>query len=614
MTRKFHLLAPFIVLVLLASACSLGGTPRTLTDALPSATAAPAVTLSVQADTSVPFNTVGQTVQYKYNVANTGGVSLTGLFTFTGAIVACPDVKTIGNLNTDLDPGESVICSSTYTVTQADLDRGFITSVTSVNVSGTVSNQATTTVATVPAKLLTLTKTANPTAYDRAGLMITYTYVIKNSGSQSLGPGQFTVTDAGLAAPLNCGDANLTLAPNATVTCTGTYLTTQADMGLTAIATNATASGGGAEPSQPASAPVMKGAVSATTPIPAVNLTPGATIQHTVVSGEWLWQIARCYGVDPTKLIQANPQLTNPAEISPNIVITVPNIGSAGTPYGPPCVVSYVVQSGDTWNSIAQKYNADAGLLQLVNPGALTPGSTIKIPRNSAGANISVTPITPVPTIATTVDATRINFNPDGTAAIQNGTAASSAQPVRYVFSASQGQVLNLKVGAAANSVSVAVYAPNGSIVKPDDISPIWSGPLPSSGEYRIEIFNALETGNAPFTLDVNLLGKCVDATRTVLQIGITHFNICGQLDASGKLKVVMIHISSDSGAVKQDLAMPIDTLTPLTDQTSFIVEDLNGDTNDDFRILNSPAAGSPVYLHFLYNPTTKKFEYNGIH
>lgn len=608
MFRKFRFLTPFIVIALLASACNLG-TQRTLTDALPSATAAPAVTLSVQADTSVPFNTVGQIVQYKYNVANTGGVSLPGLFTFTGAIVACPDVRTIGNQNTNLDPGEAVICSSTTTITQTDLDRGFITSVTSVTVSGTVSNQVTTTVTTVPGKLLTLTKNANPTTYDRAGLTITYTYVIKNSGSQSLGPAQFTVTDAGIPTPINCGDANTTLATNATVTCTGTYVTTQADMGLIAIATNATASGGGAGPSQPAGATVTKGAAPLT-PVTPSNLTPGSTIQHKVIAGEWLWQIARCYGVDPQKLILANPQLPNPAQISPDTFITVPNIGSAGTIYGPPCVVTHVVQTGDTWNSIALKYNADEGLLQMVNPGGLTVGRTIKVPRNSKGAFVSVTA---VPTTAT---ATRINFNPDGTTAGQNGTAPAGTLPVRYVFTATQGQVLNLKLTAAANSASIAVYAPDGSTVKPSDISPIWSGPLPVTGEYRIEILNSLGLGASPvpFTLDINVAGKCADVIRTVRPAGTTHFNICGQLDASGKLKVIMIHILSDSGTIKQDLAMPADVLTPLTDQTSFIVEDLNTDTNDDFRIINSPAAGTPVYLYFLYNPTTKKFEYNGTH
>ncbi len=41
----------------------------------------------------------------------------------------------------------------------------------------------------------------------------------------------------------------------------------------------------------------------------------------------------------------------------------VPNIGSVGTIYGPPCVVAYTVQPGDTWNSIALKYDADLAVL-----------------------------------------------------------------------------------------------------------------------------------------------------------------------------------------------------------------------------------------------------------
>jgi LysM repeat protein len=66
------------------------------------------------------------------------------------------------------------------------------------------------------------------------------------------------------------------------------------------------------------------------------------------------------------------------------MIINVPNIGSAGTLYGPPCVVAYKVQSGDTWESIASQYNADVALLKMVNKGVLS--GEIKVPRNSAGA------------------------------------------------------------------------------------------------------------------------------------------------------------------------------------------------------------------------------------
>ena len=166
----------------------------------------------------------------------------------TGA--TCPEVNTVGNKDTALDLNEMLVCTSAYTITQADLDKGSVTTIAMATVNGINSNQVTTTVATVPPVILKLTKTANPVTYDHVGQTITYTYVITNSGTATLGPAQFTVTDAGFSAPINCGDATLTLAPNATVTCSAVYTITQANMDAGSVATNATASGGGVAPSQ----------------------------------------------------------------------------------------------------------------------------------------------------------------------------------------------------------------------------------------------------------------------------------------------------------------------------------------------------------------------------
>jgi LysM repeat protein len=169
------------------------------------------------------------------------------------------------------------------------------------------------------------------------------------------------------------------------VTCSVIYTVTQANMDSGSVVTTATASGGGVAPSQPASATVTKGTVVQTNP----NLTAGSTIKHQVVDGEWLWQIARCYGADPAKVVQANPQLANPAQISPNTTVTVPNIGSVGKIYGTPCVGKHTVQSGDTWSSIALKYNADSTVLQMVNSNSLAAGTVLKVPLNSAGIKTS---------------------------------------------------------------------------------------------------------------------------------------------------------------------------------------------------------------------------------
>lgn len=117
---------------------------------------------------------------------------------------------------------------------------------------------------------------------------------------------------------------------------------------------------------------------------------PGSTFPHHVVAGEWLEQIARCYGADPRALLAANPGLGN--SLQPGATLTVLNIGSQGKIYGPPCVATYLVQAGDTWNAIARQYNADPGLLQQVNANRLLVGAALLVPQNSLDRTAQVPP------------------------------------------------------------------------------------------------------------------------------------------------------------------------------------------------------------------------------
>ncbi len=445
------------------------------------------IELTVQANTSVPFTTAGQIIQYSYNVKNIGTASAPGPVTVTGA--TCPEIP-----DKILDPNETLVCTSAYTITPADLDKGSVTTISMASVNGINSTPVTTTVATVRPVVLTLTKTANPTTYDRIGQTITYTYVITNASAASIGPAQFTVSDTGLTAPINCGEATLTLASNATVSCSAIYTVTQTDMNAASISTSATAAVGSTPPSQAVSAAITKTTLS--------NLPAGSTVKHQVINGEWLWQIARCYGADPKQVSAANPP--TPAEISPNTTVTVPNIGSAGKIYGPPCVGTHTVQSGDTWESIALKYNADITVLKMVNSNTFSVGSVLKVPLNSADGVSSAPP-------PATSGLIRISFATGTTSATVTGTALSGNRLVQYVLTANQGQVLTIKLTAQANSVNIAMYAPNGSTLKPYDFNPTWTGTLPSSGDYRFDVVNALGLGTVPdipFTLEVSLTGN----------------------------------------------------------------------------------------------------------
>ena len=325
-------------------------------------------------------------------------------------------------------------------------------------------------------RILKLAKTANPPTYDHVGQQITYTYVVTNSGKESIGPAQFIVTDPGFSTPLNCGKADLTLAPNEFVSCSLSYAVTQADMDAGSITTNATVSGGGVGPSEPASTTVTKG--------PTSNLTPGATIQHQVEPGESLFQIARCYGADFEKVLSANPQLIDPRNLSSGTVVTVPNIGSAGEIYGPPCVTFYTVQSGDTWQSIAIKFNADVTVLIEANQDiTLARGAKLLIPSNS----ILTIPIAPSLSTLFTVDAV-VFPNLDNC----------------YGPAIPPGQVAYFKTTTSAGQVTQEVHNPDDQLHKDTGDLILGGSPDAKSGGYRFCIFNRSALPIS-YTLEVSL-------------------------------------------------------------------------------------------------------------
>ncbi len=389
MTTSSRVFSLGIIIALLLSACNLyNNTPtvngQPVIQETPQPTPIPVMGMIVNYDSSVPFNAVNQAINYTYLITNTSGAPIPGPFTVIDDRVAvtCQEVTAVGNADNNLDVDETLTCTGTYTITQLDLNAGAVTSIATASASGNYSSAVTTTVPLVQTRALTLSKTADPLAYNSAGQNIIYSYVITNSGNVTLGPVQFTLSDDKISVAFNCGADATILDPNGTINCSITYITTDADVTTGFITNNATATDG-TTTSNTATATINRGVVSNPS-----NLQPGSTISHQVVAGEWLWQIARCYGADPRQVILSNPQFPNPAQIKPGSTVTVPNIGAGGRIiYGPPCIGTHTVQSGETWSSIAQLYNADPIVLQDVNPGVLSPGRILKVPLNSAGGS-----------------------------------------------------------------------------------------------------------------------------------------------------------------------------------------------------------------------------------
>lgn len=505
--RKILLLVIAAILVITLYACSIFNPPAT-EDPNPLAGDLPALSLTVQGQSGT-YNAVGLSIPYTYTVTNLGNPQLAGPVTVVDdkMTVTCPAVNTVGNKDDNLDTLESLTCSATYTTTQADLNAGSVISNAVAKAGGIDSNKATTTVQMTLNKVLLLTYAATPTTYSQTGQTINFTYSIKNTGTTILGPAQFVINDDRLGA-INCLSATTILAPNEAVTCPATYTTTINDTAVNQLTFNGVATGGGAGTNQTTSLTIANTNVVANPGTPS-NYTRGSTIQHKVTDGEWMLQIARCYGADYNAVRNANLQVLDPNKIWPINTLTVPNIGSAGTIYGPPCVTYYTAQSGDTWNSIAQKFNANLAVLQEANKnGTVSNGACVKVPLNSAGGT-SVLPLTITPCSSGTIppatsSTIRINIPAGSTSTTLSGSVTASGK-VRYVFGATQGQALSIKLNAPVNEVSLGIIAANGSVLKTQDATLTFAGTIPATGDSYIDIIGVSGASSKSFTLEISI-------------------------------------------------------------------------------------------------------------
>jgi LPXTG-site transpeptidase (sortase) family protein len=130
-------------------------------------------------------------------------------------------------------------------VTQADLDAGSVVNVAQAHgyygLNEIDSNTDTETVPAVADAELTLDKSTPTADYDAVGDVISYSYLVTNTGNVTL-IAPFTVDDD-TATVVDCSSAPASLAPAATFTCTATYTVTQADLDAGSVVNVAQAHG-----------------------------------------------------------------------------------------------------------------------------------------------------------------------------------------------------------------------------------------------------------------------------------------------------------------------------------------------------------------------------------
>ena len=365
-------------------------------------TAAPAPAISIVKSASPTTATAaGQTVTYSFTVRNTGNVTLTSVGvvdTFTAP--AGPEI-TPTCLATTLAPNATTTCSATYTVTQADVNRGRIdnsavsrgTSPSGSVVQSTPSTAAVT-IASAPA--LTVTKSASPTTVGTAGSTVAYSFLVRNTGNVTLTGITVADTFVAPAGPANSVSCPVTtLNPGATTTCTATYTVTQADIDAGSIQNTARATG--TPPTGPAVTSPPSSATVTATPAPAITVTKSASPTTVTAAGQtvaYSFLVRNTGNVTLTNLTVTDT-LTAPA--GPPLAITCP-VTSLAPNATTTCTATYTVtqvdmNAGSVQNSATARGTPPTGSPVTSPPSAATvtatPAPSLSIVKSANPASVS---------------------------------------------------------------------------------------------------------------------------------------------------------------------------------------------------------------------------------
>jgi uncharacterized repeat protein (TIGR01451 family) len=208
---------------------------------------------------------VGDTIHYTITVRNTGNVTLRDVTVTERDLAAMSAIACGGGTNViaTLGEGESVECTATHALTQADIDRGYVPNFATA--TGTppqgpdIEDGDSETVPITARPALEVDKTGElhtgSNGVTNLGDTIDYTITVRNTGNVTLR--NVTVAEQNLAglSPIDCGGGTgviATLGVGASVRCTATHTVTQADLDAGFVPNFAIATGTPVIPGAPA--------------------------------------------------------------------------------------------------------------------------------------------------------------------------------------------------------------------------------------------------------------------------------------------------------------------------------------------------------------------------
>jgi LysM repeat protein len=189
-----------------------------------------------------------------------------------------------------------------------------------------------------------------------------------------------------------------------------------------------------------------------TEPTATVEAAPESWV-YTVAAGDSLIKIAQKFQSTTDAILDLNPGL-DPDVLVVGEQIKIP--GEAPAQYGG--YVSYTIQPGDTLSAIAQRFDVSAQTLLSINgltdPDQLGAGQVIKVPGNTAAAQVSPT--------AAAEQTTSYTVQPGDTLsaiAVRFGTTTRALEALNSITDPTQiypGEALDVPAGGSASASAPA--------------------------------------------------------------------------------------------------------------------------------------------------------------
>lgn len=424
----------------------------------------PALSMA-KAATSVPLPTVlGSVITYDVTGTNTGNTTLANV------VISDPKLTPTSTTCASVAPAGTCVLTGTYTVTQLDVDAGQVENTGSGDSDSTAPVPSNPVVVPVQqSRGLTLDKSSSTATYTAVGDLLAYSYLVTNSGTVTI-TSPITVTDDRITAPNTVSCPALPpggLAPNGQLTCTGSYVVTQADLNQGSVTNIATATDG-TSTSPPDSVTINA------TQLPAITLDKTATVADSNgdgITGDAGDVITYAFSVTNTGNVLLGPvTVTDPLlpGLSCTVLLLPPGATASCAASSNTYIITFADEAATAVNNTATATGDAPGTApdatatdSVSTPTALTPAA---ITVNKVSAPATTTQVAPGDVVQFTVTTTVANNDTHEvvtlTDTLSDGfTLVAVSNAGAYTCTAANPLVCTLPAGTAPGSYPLVYTA-----------------------------------------------------------------------------------------------------------------------------------------------------------